>query len=425
MLQSRQITNPEFITLTTAGLKVADFTQIRDSLISFYKSTYGQDIDVSTASADGVFVNNLALIINNILQSIKTMYVNFDPNSATGIYLDALCRLANVTRKQGSRSTAVVVLKNISSAPTGDLQGITCIDANGTEWSNTSLIPSLQAYEERGGIVLTCSEIGPVSAPPGSISQTIDISTIIVEQPDAAILGLNEETDSELRARRAQSTGQDGATVLENLVGAILELSGIRDVKIYNNDSNVEKQAKDGTRIPAHDVYIILRKLPNVALSNAEIGSLIYQKLTPGIHTTQSTVEVDRKEYDYSDASSYIVSFSQKVNWREATPIAPKITITITTSQFFTVDEFEQMSQSMFDYLNNLPLSTDLNTLELQIEAAGADPKPMNRTSYILTGIDIQSANDDTYVNNDTYFNYTKYDVDHSDNSSVYTWILS
>lgn len=422
MLQSRQITNSEFITLTTAGLKVADFTQIRDSLISFYKSTYGQDIDVSTASADGVFINNLALIINNILQSIKTMYVNFDPNSATGTYLESLCRLANVTRKQASKSTAVVVLKNISSAPTGDLQGITCIDANGTEWSNTSLIPSLQPNEERGGIVLTCSEIGPVSAPPGSISQTIDISTIIVEQPNAAIVGLNEETDSELRARRSQSTGQDGATVLENLVGAILELSGIRDVKIYNNDSNVPFDAKDGTTLPAHDIYIILRKLPNVALSNAEIGNLIYQKLTPGIHTTQSAITADRKEYDYSDeSSSYIVGFSQKVNWREATPISPEITITITTSQFFTEDEFEQMSQSMFEYLNNLPLSTDLNMLELQIEAAAADPKPMNRTSYIPTQISVQSAD-----NNDTYFNYTEFEFTRSNSDpTVYTWSLS
>lgn len=421
MLQSRQITNPEFITLTTAGLKVADFTQIRDSLISFYKSTYGQDIDVSTASADGVFINNLALIINNILQSIKTMYVNLDPNSATGTYLESLCRLANVTRKQASRSTVVVVLKNISSAPTGDLQGITCIDANGTEWSNTSLIPSLQPNEERGGIVLTCSEIGPVSAPPGSISQTIDISTIIVKQPEAATLGLNEETDSELRARRSQSTGQDGATVLENLVGAILELSGIRDVKIYNNDSNTTFNAKDGTTLPAHDIYIILRKLPNVALSNAEIGNLIYQKLTPGIHTTQSAITADRKEYDYSDASSYIVSSSQKVNWREATPIAPKITITITTSQFFTEDEFEQMSQSMFDYLNNLPLSTNLNILELQIEAAAADPKPMNRTSYTPTQVSVQSTD-----NKDTYFNYTKFEFARSSsNPTTYTWSLS
>ena len=66
MLQNNIVNIDEIIKLTNAGLKIATFTQIRAALIDRYKSIYGSDIDLSTGSADGIFVNDLALIINNI-----------------------------------------------------------------------------------------------------------------------------------------------------------------------------------------------------------------------------------------------------------------------------------------------------------------------------------------------------------------------
>ena len=65
MLQNNIVNIDEFIKLTNAGLKIATFTQVRAALIDRYKSIYGSDIDLSTGSADGIFVNDLALIINN------------------------------------------------------------------------------------------------------------------------------------------------------------------------------------------------------------------------------------------------------------------------------------------------------------------------------------------------------------------------
>ena len=55
------------IQYTAVGVRVATFAEIRNAVIERYKSVYGSDIDLSTATADGVFVNDLSLIISNIL----------------------------------------------------------------------------------------------------------------------------------------------------------------------------------------------------------------------------------------------------------------------------------------------------------------------------------------------------------------------
>ena len=90
MVQNYEVDITDFIKITSAGVKIADYVQVRAALIKRYRSIYGSDIDVSTASADGIYITNLALIINNILQSVKTMYSNLDVNTANGVYLDHL-----------------------------------------------------------------------------------------------------------------------------------------------------------------------------------------------------------------------------------------------------------------------------------------------------------------------------------------------
>ena len=65
MFTQNDVDISNFIQFTKGGIKIASFVEVRESLINKYKEVYGSDIDLSTASADGVFVNNLALIINN------------------------------------------------------------------------------------------------------------------------------------------------------------------------------------------------------------------------------------------------------------------------------------------------------------------------------------------------------------------------
>lgn len=429
MLKERKFEIGNLVRLTNAGMEVAEFVDIRETIIKRYKEVYGSDIDLSTASADGVFINDLSLIINNILQVMKSLYSNLDVATASGVYLDALCKLANVNRMQATRSTASIIVTSLFT--TGEprifadldqnenpLNQITFIDKAGTEWvseTNVTLGPG-----ESVELKVFCTEVGPVEAPANWIYQTLTIMNLSVSQPEDAIRGSNEETDTELRQRRAQSSGASGITVLESLVGALLEVTGIEDVSIYNNNTLAGITAKDTTNIAPHNIYVIIRQQQGLNIADATIGELIYSKLTPGIKTTASTADSangEKKQYKFIPQmlGVTIKSFNQFVYWKKAVPINPTIEITLTPTVYFTEDELAIIAQEVYDYANNIKLGESIDPDRIFIAALEADPEFKGRKTYTLTSSNVSVT---STTNPDTYYNYSTFEFEKNDDDT-------
>ena len=409
MLQNNVVNIDEFIKLTNAGLKIATFTQVRAALIDRYKSIYGSDIDLSTASADGIFVNDLALIINNLLQSVSIMYANLDVETASGVYLDTLCALSNVVRKPATKSNAYLnVTYTGSSQVTILAQDLIFIDKSGLEWkaeNDQTFTPnqtvSLQVF---------CSQEGVIQAPAGWIYQMIDASMpITVEQPLAANLGTEAESDGALRARRAQSSGAAGTTTLGSLTGALLGISGIKDVKIFNNNTSTDQTLSDGSTLDKHSIYVVVRLEEGRTVPDSTIGTLIYEKLTPGIHSCECLdSSATAKSYKYiaevSDVHQEILD--QYVYWKQASSIHPIITITITPYPFFSTDEFTSIANSIMSYANEQLLDTLLAENELLVQTIYADPMFKGKATYAVV-----SASAAMHSNNIAYYKYTRFFV--------------
>lgn len=436
MLKERNFDIGNFVRLASAGMEVAEFVDIRDAVIKRYKEVYGSDIDLSTASADGVFVNDISLIINNILQVMKSLYSNLNVDTASGRYLDTLCKYANVNRLSATRSTASIIVKSLFTdgepVTFGDVDAngniinhITFIDKAGTEWISSSSVTL--SPNESIELKVTCTEPGSVDAPAGWIYQTFIIMNLSVSQPEDAIRGNNEESDIELRKRRAQSSGANGISVLESLVGALLEITGIEDVRIYNNNDLTSTTAADGTLIPAHNIYIILRKQLGLNIADSTIGELIYNKLTPGIKTTLSTADISNgivKQYTFiPQMLGVTISFINQMSyWKQAVPIKPQITIKLLPTPYFTENEFAVIAQRVYDYANNVKLGEAIDTDQIFIAALEADPTFRGQRTYSLRASDITV---ESIVNPDTYYNYTSFTFVKNAGDNTYTLTIS
>ena len=409
-----------FVQFTANGLNVANFTEIRAALIERYKSVWGNDIDLSTGTADGEFVNETALIINNLIQALQIMYSNLDVRTANGTYLDALCALSNVVRRPATYSNASLEIENTGSS-TITLTNPIFIDQAGTEWNYTGEI-TLTSQEVRQ-INVVCSEVGVIQAPAGWINSTLENLPITVTQSNPANVGSEVETDDELRARRNQSSGANGVTVLESLVGDLYNLSGIEDVEIYNNNTGAAITAKDGTSVDAHSIYVIIRKADGVVITDESIGSIIYEKLTPGIHSCDSTAAATNgiaKNYTYvvKILGAQISMSQQEVYWKQAVPIHPQIQIEITPTSYFTSEELDNVRKGLIEYLNKLQLTSDLTANAILVETMFLDPLFKGRATYTVGNITISSA-----TNPDTYYNY-KFE-DSSATESGGTWTIT
>lgn len=435
MLQNYNIDISDFIKITNTGVITADFTQVRETLIRKYKDVYGNDIDLSTGTADGVFVNNLSLVINNILQTVKDLYSNLDINSATGIYLDNLCALSNITRKPATYSTANVLVTNTNDSPL-NINSLTCVDKSGIEWVYNKPL-SFAASGENGSvqaITLTCNDIGPIEAPEGWIYQTIDLSYLTIEQNEKAIVGQSEESDESLRARRSQSNGGNGLTVLESLMGALLQISGIKDVKIFNNQSGEDDSilSHDGTTVKAHSIYIILRYEENVNVSDEVIGKTIYEKLTPGILTNQSSGNNgESKQFVYTPniLGQALTQFNNNIYWKKATAYSAPIYINIRTLNYFDENKLPEFANNIISYLNNLSIRNTLSSNDIFSECLKYIPSFLGQPIFNLYSVNFSSTLSTTPESisyNTTYLKYSNFEIIQSlTDTTLYTITLT
>lgn len=435
-LTNTKTTFNNLIAYTSSGLKVANYSEVRQAIVARFKEIYGQDIDLATTSADGVYVETLSLMMYNILQSCSQYYSQLDINTATGVYLDRLCALSNVYRKSATYSTCSVTL-TLDSASTSSYttKNITLLDKNSNTWAYTSTEDITFKPGVAQSIIVTCTKAGPIKAEPGWINKLVENNVVMsITQTKPAEIGSYAESDSELRARRNSSQGSNGSTILETLTGALMNLSGIKDAVVYNNDTTANITAKDKTSILPHSIYVVLRQYENVDTANALIGSTIYEKLTPGITTTQttdSTYGISQK-YEYTQNDLVIpiaTSVVQNVYWKKAIHICPTITIKLNaTNNYGSEDNSTStiIAQNVIDYLNNLRLSSKIYLNDIWNVVSNSDPKFRGKSTYSITSITIDdSTNYDSttqaYTLPDTFFNYSINNVDIEDNATTVT----
>lgn len=402
------------------GIVVADYGKIREVLINRFKLIYGSDIDLSSTSADGQWIEEQALFFNNILQMVKQFYSNLDPRQASGEFLDIIAAYTNVMRLPATRSNVSVLIEgltpNISYTSNTPL---VLLDRNGTTWTCSPFTANALGT---GVVIATCDEFGPVRAEVGFIYTTVELlNGVTITMQSDAIVGRNRESDAQLRARRNNSLSAKGTTVIESIISELLITTGILDASIYNNDTGSNLTSKDGTVIPSNSIYVLLRKNENIDIPVEKIGSIIYEKKTPGIYTMISAITGDRKSYNYPNT----LNITQTVNWKDCTPIAPEIKIEVTPRDFFVSGSDEtstgiRVGNDIITYLNNLPLSEDIKYFELLSEVLYADPLFRNINTYTVVSIKINDVEGD-YTNPDTYFNYTSIAISTSGSNVIIT----
>lgn len=373
----------QLIQFTEGSLKLASFVQIRNALIARMQEIYGNDIDVSPASADGQYINSLALIYHNVLQTIQKGFDSLDPAIASGGYLDTICSFNNIQRINKSPSTCQLYIYN-STGTTKRVNYLTFIDKNNKLWiwDNGGKIIEIPPKDEPGNPYLIldvkCEELGEISAPGanafyhyegdsliksdldepstqdwndsrlyvnsninGTIYQCIEENGLWVWQYKDADVGTNEETDEALRSRRYQMMGNTSVSVLEGLKGNLLNIDGIKDVFIFNNISNSSVTLSPGSYAPIGDgntilpksVYIVLRYKKGISIDNEVIGKIIYNKMTPGILTNSMDNPTLRNGIQGELEIVRTSSISDMVYWKICKPINPTVEIDFLTNK--------------------------------------------------------------------------------------------
>lgn len=239
--------------LTAEGFDRTRLDDILAQHVAAMNDIFGADISLNPDDLDYLTLSIFANAVSEVTMLAEAVYHSFNPQSATGAALSRLVQLNKITRIVGTHSQATVRCTGTvgTTIPAGSLVK--------HESSGVVFITQAEAIIGAGGYV----DVDVLSELMGPYSAAIDTLTVIgsptygwqsVTNDAAAIVGRYEETDEQLRIRRAKSTGTPGQTSRGSIYGAVANLPDVTQVAIYENITD----AVDVNGMSAHSIMVIV-----------------------------------------------------------------------------------------------------------------------------------------------------------------------
>ena len=320
---------PEF-GLTDTGFNRKRLDTLLEELDTELRSIFGENFDVDPNSPQGQIDGTISESNANLWEIAQASYDSFRPNSATGDSLSELVQINNITRQPATPSKVSLTLS-------GD---------DGTFISSGAFVETGDTAEQfitlfdvtiSGGIAIvdaTSVNPGPITA----ISSTID--TIVnptsgwnsVTNPLDADLGTNEETDEELRKRRAFSVSINAQNVIDAIFSRVSNIVGVTSVTVLENRTSANP---DVNGLPPHSFEVIVEGGDDLT-----IAKTIFITRTGGVDSSGSTL------VNIQDSQG----FQQPIRFTRPSDVDIYVDLVVVKGLEYPVDGDAQIKQAIVDY---------------------------------------------------------------------------
>lgn len=256
--------------ITDKGIKG---TTLNEYLIKLQDDHLAIDPDwnIEPESPDGQKIATDAETLANLDEQVQRSYMQNDPRSATGDGLDRIAAFAGLTRQAATPSIATLVFSGVDGTQIPSSTTVRHAET-GTLWA-TDQAATIAAGTASVGV--TCQTAGAESADIGELN-TLGSSVggvTAVTNPAPAILGRDQESDVQFRARRELSVAKPGSNQVDTIYAQIADVEGVSRLKIYEN----YEPATDADGILPHSICIFVQ-----GGDNDEIGAAIAAGKNPG-----------------------------------------------------------------------------------------------------------------------------------------------
>lgn len=307
--------------LTANGLVVAGTAEIVTNITTAMQNVYGPGINIGPTSPDGQAINIFAQVVSDTLQTLVQTYNSFAPDSAFGTVLDQRVALSGIIRVQGTYTLAYVLVTATAavSIPGQDVlvsnpnaQVFTVADTAGNQYQ----LQTSYSFSGAGSqsLAFVCVTLGQIQTTPNTITTVITpaqgISAVNNPSTSSDIEGIPEETDVQLKIRRANSYFLQAVGPADAVRAALLNtVPGCVDAYVVENDTGSTVNG-----VAPYGLEVIVNGGAAAAIAQA-----IYVKKAPGCSLTGS--------------QSYTITRPQgntaTVYWNNAVPQALHVAATL------------------------------------------------------------------------------------------------
>lgn len=267
--------------LNADGLTVKTNTEIVSDLAADMATIYGTDINVAQNSPDGQLIGIFSQAATDLLELLVQVYNSFTVENAFGVSLDQRVALNGLARRQGTHTIIDLTVVTVGAvnlvgldALVNDPEAIvfTAADDGGVQYQ---LMESVTTSNGANVLTFQAKDIGVIEPILNTITNivTIQANVTSVNNPIAATsIGVDEETDVQLKMRHAQSFFLASTGPADAIEAALASIPDVTDAFVGENDTDSE--ADD---IPPYSIWAIV-----VGGTDEEVGTAIYNKKAPG-----------------------------------------------------------------------------------------------------------------------------------------------
>lgn len=302
--------------ITTTGFVRTRLDERLANLIAAMQAIFGTDIDVSPESLDGQTLGIFSESISNLDQLAEDTYQGFNPQSATGLALSRLVQLNGIRRIAGAYSTitlqatgtqgTVIPVGSLARNPSTNVQFTTLAEAT-IDSTGLVLIPAQATI--MGALVSEAGSVTKIDTPIYGWQAVTNLTD--------ALVGRAEETDEQLRIRRAKSTATPGLSITDAIYGAIANVVGVRYVQVYENDLDIPDPV---TGQAPHSVHAIVdggadADIARVMFDKKTIGTTSLGAVVTSITDNQGALHLVRHDRPVDVNIYVVVNMHQRTGW--------------------------------------------------------------------------------------------------------------
>lgn len=238
--------------ITNDGVQIETLEEILDRLAASYRSIYGADINLDQDTADGQRLGIMAKAVFDAQTAGLDTYNSMDVDLSLGQALDRNSKIAGISRRPATNSTWDI---EVTASKAVELySGYTIRDDAGQDWIKDT------AVNIPIGTTTVTFESVTLGAVQGLIGAGLEQVTILTEVTTlaasvSATVGIDEETDEELRIRRNKSTENPAFSTIGSLTSKILDLDDVVDAFVYENKTSTYDATLD---LNSHSIWAIV-----------------------------------------------------------------------------------------------------------------------------------------------------------------------
>ena len=294
-------------TLTETGIQIDRLDSIIERFENGLRQIYGRNIDLSPDTPDGQMVGLLSQIKMDIEELAENVYRQLDPDVATGAWLEQRVAYAGLMRRAASYSYLRSVV--LTGEPLTQLYaGIVVSDPHKVRWvlnANVQLDSNGSARAD-----FRSEELGAFNLARNTnlTIETVTLGLNAAATFENAEIGVEEETDQQLRERFFISRTKNAQNSAGAIQSKIAALPDVKQVKVLEN--NTKQRDKNG--VEPNSLNIIVD-----GGADNQIAQVIYENKGAGVGLqgateTTLTVNGERRALRFDRATPVDVQISMR-----------------------------------------------------------------------------------------------------------------